>query len=452
MIRQYDPSTEEVSPDPVDDEATVRNLLGQLRRGGAGPGDPRFADYAAVVGRDKQADWRELTDCISPGILRRRGIAEGGKLVPGAYNGDDLAADPPRGGSDGMSVAYPPIPVIAVGASPPQPPSHHRVHHHPGTKSYLSRLEPGQRTRLLLDPHPCAQVLGALLRDYYGGSWRDLIGDVQLSYLLFLHLHCFASLEHWRDLVAMLSLVDPRRLPSASTTSCPPDLRRVASEDLYPRLMGTLARQAEAVDEDFFDDAELSGDNALVPSLARLLRMRHDNVDDDGAAAALRSARDSLRGTLRRRFPSQFPPEGGPVASSAMDAGPRDDDEEEEDSLSGNDSVAFEYQDDEEEEEEDGPAVVASDELDASLARIAADRAATAAGSFGVGGGPTVGYSSELRDRYPVLFAALLPTEDVVMTCARALDDANDVSLVREAADYLQNVEARSGGEGPPIP
>jgi hypothetical protein len=31
--------------------------------------------------------------------------------------------------------------------------------------------------------------------------------------------------------------------------------------------------------------------------------------------------------------------------------------------------------------------------------------------------------------------------EDIVMTCARVLEERNDVTLVREAAHYLEHVE-----------
>jgi len=48
----------------------------------------------------------------------------------------------------------------------------------------------------------------------------------------------------------------------------------------------------------------------------------------------------------------------------------------------------------------------------------------------------------DLRLSYPLLYAARAPQEDLVMCCARILDDRNDVSLVREAASYLENFEA----------
>ena len=52
-------------------------------------------------------------------------------------------------------------------------------------------------------------------------------------------------------------------------------------------------------------------------------------------------------------------------------------------------------------------------------------------------------YPLDHRTRYPLLFAAMQPHEDILMVCARALDTQTDVSLVREAAKYLEEVEAR---------
>ena len=43
------------------------------------------------------------------------------------------------------------------------------------------------------------------------------------------------------------------------------------------------------------------------------------------------------------------------------------------------------------------------------------------------------------------MYAAMTPGEDEVMACARILDEAKDVSLDREAAEYLEEVEAKRG-------
>jgi hypothetical protein len=86
------------------------------------------------------------------------------------------------------------------------------------------------------------------------------------------------------------------------------------------------------------------------------------------------------------------------------------------------------------EDDEDGPVVVAEAEMAAFAARSAELKTY-------LPHMPQLQYPQNLRGAYPLLFAARMPQEDILMTCARALDDASDVSLVREAADYLENVE-----------
>ena len=82
--------------------------------------------------------------------------------------------------------------------------------------------------------------------------------------------------------------------------------------------------------------------------------------------------------------------------------------------------------DDHDHDDEDAPVVVSAEDVQASLAR-----------SY-----PTPQpIPSEIQTAYPLLVAAILPHEDILMACARILDDKRDVSLVREAAAYLEQVE-----------
>ena len=81
-------------------------------------------------------------------------------------------------------------------------------------------------------------------------------------------------------------------------------------------------------------------------------------------------------------------------------------------------------------DDDEGPVVVSEEDVTASLAR-----------SSHLGGMSAP--SPEIRKTHPLLVAAMQPHEDILMTCARGLSDATDVSLVREAASYLENVEQR---------
>ena len=85
-------------------------------------------------------------------------------------------------------------------------------------------------------------------------------------------------------------------------------------------------------------------------------------------------------------------------------------------------------------DEDSAPIVVPTEEVSASLARssIYIDTLY-----------PRSQEEQQHSLEFPLLFAALCPGEDILMACARILDDKVDVSLVREAAAYLRLVEAR---------
>lgn len=80
-------------------------------------------------------------------------------------------------------------------------------------------------------------------------------------------------------------------------------------------------------------------------------------------------------------------------------------------------------------DDSDGPVIVGVEEFQASMARTSEQIASL----------PRL--SDDVRRNYPLLVAAIQPHEDILMTCARALDAKVDVSLVREAAAYLEDIE-----------
>ena len=83
-------------------------------------------------------------------------------------------------------------------------------------------------------------------------------------------------------------------------------------------------------------------------------------------------------------------------------------------------------------DDDDGPVIISSDEVEASLARSSVYTTSK----------PDC--PQQHQQTYPLLFASVMPNEDILMACARILDDARDVSLVREAAAYLEQVESKN--------
>lgn len=259
----------------------------------------------------------------------------------------------------------PPIPVID---------RHYRFTSHHGTKEFLQGLSATDRTAFLTHPRAAHHALQHILNVYYT-DWQELIGDVQLSFILFLHLHCYNSLVHWRDLVSLLCLAD------------------VVDISLYNSLLNVLSKQFQV-----FENLDTEESHELVNLCHSLIRKLPSVSGIDS------SLLESFASILRDRFHKL-----GVKSDSESDYNDDDVDDD-----NGDD---------------DAPVVLTQDELSAAETRNAQY--------------PSRDSDSHLS-RFPIQFAAMQPHEDVLMTCARALDQAQDVSLVREAAVYLEEVEAAS--------
>jgi A1 cistron-splicing factor AAR2 len=407
LVRRFEPTTEEVSSVPVD-ALTTENLWKQIQERKID--NHRVIPLQQFLSLQKVEEWKALANFVSLELLEKRGIQAGAKIVPGAYCSGEDANEPTSGTDpfreqkkvvveDGTPVQYPPIPVISASASS-------RHSRHLGTKQYLEQhlTSPRERTALFTSSSPASCTLRHVLSLYYDDQFRQLLGDVQLSYCLFLHLHCYASLTHWRDLVALLCSVETDGINNLMT-------------ELYADFLDVLECQVRTMEGDFFEDLEYSGDTFLVPALRRLVAMlsaycaAHENNEP------ILSRLSVFRDVLRTRFANHF-----------------------EDTLSEHvrEPLLSDVQSNTmaEESDDDAPIVVSLEEVEASLERSAELR--TSFRHFS-------SYSPSLRRKYPLLFAAMDSNtqEDVLMTCARILDEKTDVSLVREAAAYLEQVEAK---------
>ena len=191
-------------------------------------------------------------------------------------------------------------------------------------------------------------------------------------------------------------------------------------------------------DPEFLEDIDEGRGNFLIPSLIRLKRYYEkkeddcENFDDDLLS--------KFRHVLSAKFPQKFSfrpsfPTITRIRSNSDDDYDDDDDDNNANKVTG-DNMDIDMDDYDDDDDEDGPVMVSSEDIEASLAR-SSSYAATAATS----GGMTNTDVLQLRRDYPLLAAAVMPREDVLMTCARALDEKTDVSLVREAAAYLEEVE-----------
>jgi hypothetical protein len=397
VAHRYDPVTEEVCAAPIDD-ASVNNLETSIRQGQVEA--VRIIPYSKFLTDMEREEWQaRATSFITTDLLLSRNVIPGTKIIPGSYQGDDdpVVESPTQVNNmeDGRPLRYPPIPVMENSSS-----SRHRRRctRHAGTKRFLSALKPGQRTSLMTavaveDEGSTAVILRHVLESCHDNSWRVLLGDIQLSFIVFLNLHCLASLEHWRDLIAMLSfskIIDEDHM------------------DLYLNFATILQNQMKFMDRDFFDDVEFSGDNFFQPALLRVSKLLLASKEE-----ALRQKGDELQCAAANLFRVDDAHET--IHREAV-------------TLINDGHSIMDETDDDDDDDSQGPVVVPHEEYEASksLPQIV------------VPARPS--YTTELRSKYPILFAAMQPHEDLLMVCARALDTQSDVSLVREAAAYLQNV------------
>lgn len=505
VIRKYDPQTEEVSSNPVD-EITRRNLLTQMPM--MKPPRNNIFRYDQIVHPSSSSSsssqlqlqvlnqgmiWKEQTRYINESsdlLLReKRGLFSGRKIVPGCYDPkkeetekeDEAIRSNSNSNScnynsqknstsieDGTSIVYPPIPVIDRNVAL----ATHMKHN--GTRLFLSRLAPSERTKLLLlqqssssssDNNNDCMWLDRILMDYYSNSWSALLGDLQLSYLVFLYLGCYASLEHWKDLLAMLSLeIVVHNEDSNNNTNKEEEHQRKHRDLLYLGLLRLLPYQLSSmVDPEFLEDIDGEGDgNFLLPSLMRLLnyyeRKYTSNNDDDDLLSKFRHV---LSSKFPRTFSTVVSSSGSNFSSSSkmmvtkIERPSKEDNHKSYVRIHNSDNFNDDKMhtdrmddDDAEDNDDDGPVVISSDEIEASLARSSSlfpDSTKTVGKptSSLIGGLRSNGrkLAEPLQKDYPLLTAAIMPHEDVLMTCARALDEKRDVSLVREAAAYLEKVE-----------
>ena len=99
---------------------------------------------------------------------------------------------------------------------------------------------------------------------------------------------------------------------------------------------------------------------------------------------------------------------------------------------------------DEDEDDDEGPIIVPMEEIEASLARSSQEQEYLSRHTTSLNAYSDDNHSDDVTSaihQYPLLFSSKRNHEDILMTCARILDEKNDVSLVREAASYLEKVE-----------
>uniref|UniRef100_A0A7S2NYW9 AAR2 C-terminal domain-containing protein n=1 Tax=Leptocylindrus danicus TaxID=163516 RepID=A0A7S2NYW9_9STRA len=395
-----------------------------------------------------QPSWNECVNFISRQVLQRLGVKSGDKIVAGSLSssldylhGDmNIVGNNDNNQADGVELRYHPIPCAlqAQQGQQGQQKGQLNMMRHPGTKRYFSRLKPFERSELIFQNYNSnsnSSLLDDVLHRVYADRYMEMLGELQLAFCVFLNMSCLASFEHWRDLVALLCFAcagSDGNTCNGDTTSS----RTIVHQrpKLYSSFLEVLFVQLHSIDSDFFHEMEYSADNFLIPALRCLVRAAvSSSSSNTKTIAVLRGAKRVVE-LMSTRFNID-------IESEVMDDEIDNDLTKADCNLMSKDNGRDEMFIDEDDYDEDGPVIVPLEEVEASLSRSATSTALEVVRESNAQS------HDPLRQKYPLLFASVSPKEDIMMACARILDDKRDVSLVREASSYLEDVVATSDAQ-----
>jgi A1 cistron-splicing factor AAR2 len=452
-IKSWNSATEEIMMVPNLPGNALDNLTNMVLQG-----QPDVYERLGPYAMDKMEQWERLTSFVDGAVLRRADCAPHVKIVPG-----DMSPAGERSPYSPGSVKFRPN---------PQPPVA------PEEETHVPRFAPiadvearlradllqgdslevsAQLTAMALDK---TVVVEALCADYFQGSLKALLGELQLSFVLFLLLHSYPALEHWK---LMLS----------TAVTCEGLFRKDAN--FACALLRLVHTQLNFAPADFFE-SELSSENFL----RRVLSSLFQSLEGPGYSTNVIEHRQRVLLYVRRKY-NFLEEEGGIFEGEALNIVDEDQPmvvilEEEMSRIapSGAPSVVSEDGDEEWTQHMDKKSVLET-VLDAQEQQSGVERQQSApttpqwtAHGGGQGqrsplvspqasaptlplstGDPRVLEEAQFGWRYPALCSARTVQEDLVMCCARLLDDASaDSAAVMEATLFLESEVTRTSLAG----
>ncbi|DAZ96615.1 TPA: hypothetical protein N0F65_000181 [Lagenidium giganteum] len=184
--------------------------------------------------------WQRLSRYISQPVLKRCGIELGMLLLPGDCDAttDSVLPSEPTAASDVVPFFY----------DAPRTACFTRLN------KARADLSASETTMYHFDR---SKMLEDLIRSDFSGEWEQLMGEFQLSFILFLQLSSMAALEQWKQFVSLLC-------------SCDAIVR--SKPELFLAFLKVLRVQLEQIPADFFDDS-LTSNNFLRPCLSSLFEI-----------------------------------------------------------------------------------------------------------------------------------------------------------------------------------
>ncbi|ETV89432.1 hypothetical protein H257_00718 [Aphanomyces astaci] len=256
VIRTWSSDTEELVP--MTREADVENLTRAVH------GFQLDGNLGAYPQKHAKT-WRRLSKYITKEVLAQCGLTVGGTISPG--DPDTLSLE-----SNDLTTLKPFFPDVAQVAR-----------FTPLKKPSTTQRSAGDLTLYHVDS---SEHLEWLLSTHFHNDWHALLGELQLSFVLFLLLSSLDALHQWKQFVWLLCSCE-----HAVTTQ----------PALFAAFLQLMHVHLEQVGADFFQD-EIAHDNFIKTSLASLFEILHDDTLD----AKLLQRAAKLEQFLKQRFQLQF--------------------------------------------------------------------------------------------------------------------------------------------------
>lgn len=245
----------------------------------------RIAPFASL---NCAALWRNMSNCVTERVLQRAGLELGDKIEPGEpeeikdtaalaqhlekQNREHRALQEQRAKMHQLTTGLPPVvdPAAAETIVHPHPTVEElRVKQARFTDLDARQYDAAARRQRIVGTTGSSisdlsvfhwdksQFLELLLQVVYEGRWEELLGELQLAFILFLNLYSFPALNQWKKFVDLL---------------CRAENAVAQRPELFVAFIRILHTQLNAVPHDFFEN-ELSKHNFLAPALSSLFQV-----------------------------------------------------------------------------------------------------------------------------------------------------------------------------------
>lgn len=239
VIRPWDSFNEEIGATNTLSKESAKNLIESIQRGD-------LNNNLGLYPYAQHNTWLLLSNFITIDVLQRANVEPGVLVYPG--DADDLSTKNEK------------LQKLSTTVTPYFPDTARVARY-----ANISRAETllcdkicddndriKNISQLRLDASP---ILTFLCETYYDNNWNNILGELQLSFLLFLLIHSGISLDHWKGLVYKICISESLLLSNATFTTS---------------FLKLFYSQLNHCPDDFFDH-ELSKDNFLRPSIKSLL-------------------------------------------------------------------------------------------------------------------------------------------------------------------------------------